>query len=357
MTKVMLVGDGVRNTIITANWSSSAGFTTYSTATFGVDGNGFIARGITFRNTAGAESGQAVALRSASDLSVFYACSFEGYQDTLFAQAQRQLYKSCYIYGTVDVIFGNAAVVIQNSISIIYARKPLVGQANIITAQGRGDPYQNTGISIHNCRILAAPELKPVVDSVKTYLGRPWQEYSRTVVMKSYLDGLVDPEGWSKWATPTSHWILSKDYFGNAAAVLQNCMIYARRPMASQKFAVTAQGRTDPNQNTGISIHDSRTFLGRPWKEYSRTVFMQTYLGSLVDPAGWLEWDGNFSLNTLYYGEYRNSGPGSPTGRRVRLRGYRVITSATEAERFTVANFISGRFWLPATGVPFTARL
>lgn len=35
MNKVMLVGDGVRNTVITGNRSSSAGFTTYSTATFG----------------------------------------------------------------------------------------------------------------------------------------------------------------------------------------------------------------------------------------------------------------------------------------------------------------------------------
>lgn len=147
-------------------------------------------------------------------------------------------------------------------------------------------------------------------------------------------------------------------------------MIYARRPMDKQKITITAQGRTDPNQNTGISIQNSRvmaasdlvpvlgsfrTFLGRPWKQYSRTVFMQTYLDSLVDPAGWLEWDGDFALNTLYYGEYRNSGRGSATGRRVRWRGYRVITNAAEARRFTVANFVAGQSWLPATGVPFTA--
>lgn len=84
---------------------------------------------------------------------------------------------------------------------------------------------------------------------------------------------------------------------------------------------------------------------------------MQTHLDSLVDPAGWLEWDGDFALNTLYYGEYRNSGPGSGTGRRVRWRGYRVINNAAEAGRFTVANFVAGRSWIPATGVPFTAGL
>ncbi|KAL1558871.1 pectinesterase [Salvia divinorum] len=253
MTKVMLVGDGVRNTIITANRSSSAGFTTYSTATFGVDGNGFIARGITFRNTAGAENGQAVALRSASDLSVFYACSFEGYQDTLFAQAQRQLYKSCYIYGTVDIIFGNAAVVIQNS--VIYARKPLVGQANIITAQGRGDPYQNTGISIHNCRILAAPDLKPAVDSFRTYLGRPWQEYSRTVVMKSYLDGLVDPEGWSKWGD--SDFALDTLYYGE----YQNF-----GPAASTENRVNWTGYHDINStDEAAQFTVANLIFGRQW--------------------------------------------------------------------------------------------
>ncbi|KAG8381491.1 hypothetical protein BUALT_Bualt06G0127300 [Buddleja alternifolia] len=210
MSKVMLVGDGVRYTVITGGRSVSSGFTTYSSATVGVDGTAFIARGITFRNTAGPKKGQAVALRSASDLSVFYACSFEGYQDTLFVHAQRQFYKSCYIYGTIDFIFGNAAVVFQNC--IIYVRKPLVGQANTITAQGRGDPFQNTGISIQYCRVMAAPDLKPVIGSVKTYLGRPWQQYSRTVIMKSYIDDLVDPVGWSTWGN--SDFALSTLYYG-----------------------------------------------------------------------------------------------------------------------------------------------
>ncbi|GFP92500.1 pectinesterase/pectinesterase inhibitor 3, partial [Phtheirospermum japonicum] len=40
--------------------------------------------------------------------------------------------------------------------------------------------------------------------------------------------------------------------FGNGAAVLQNCDIHARRPNSGQRNMVTAQGRTDPNQNTGI---------------------------------------------------------------------------------------------------------
>ncbi|CAJ1958605.1 unnamed protein product [Sphenostylis stenocarpa] len=194
---VMLVGDGLRNTVITSGRSVQQGYTTYSSATAGIDGLHFIARDITFQNTAGPQKGQAVALRSASDLSVFYRCAIMGYQDTLMAHAQRQFYRQCYIYGTVDFIFGNAAVVFQNC--YIYARKPLEGQANMITAQGRGDPFQNSGISIHNSQIRAAPDLRPVVDKYNTFLGRPWQQYSRVVVMKTFIDTLVSPLGWSPW--------------------------------------------------------------------------------------------------------------------------------------------------------------
>ncbi|KAK2429033.1 pectinesterase [Trifolium repens] len=194
---IMLVGDGMQNTIITSSRSVQGGFTTYSSATAGIDGLHFIARDITFQNTAGPHKGQAVALRSASDLSVFYRCAISGYQDTLMTHAQRQFYRQCYIYGTVDFIFGNAAVVFQNC--NIFARKPLDGQANMITAQGRGDPFQNTGISFHNCQIRAASDLKPVVDKYNTFLGRPWQQYSRVMVMKTFMDTLVSPLGWSPW--------------------------------------------------------------------------------------------------------------------------------------------------------------
>ncbi|KAG1338722.1 pectinesterase-like [Cocos nucifera] len=229
-----------------------------------VVGDGFLARDITIENSAGPSKHQAVALRVGADLSAFYRCSFVGYQDTLYVHSLRQFYRDCDVYGTVDFIFGDAAVVLQNC--NLYARKPDPNQKNIFTAQGREDPNQNTGISIQNCKVAAASDLIPVQSNFSTYLGRPW-------------------------------------------------------------------------------------------KEYSRTVFMQSYLGSLINPAGWLEWDGDFALSTLYYGEYMNKGPGSNTSRRVTWPGYRVITSAAEASNFTVASFIEGDQWLGATSVPFTSGL
>ncbi|KAK4732289.1 hypothetical protein R3W88_025277 [Solanum pinnatisectum] len=261
---IMFLGDGIGKTLIKGNRSVVDGWTTFRSATVAVVGNGFLAKGITFENYAGPSKHQAVAVRSGSDLSAFYQCSFVAYQDTLYVHSLRQFYRDCDVYGTVDFIFGNAAVVLQNC--NLYARKPNDNQKNIFTAQGREDPNQNTGISILSGKIASAADLIPVESTFKNYLGRPW-------------------------------------------------------------------------------------------KEYSRTVIMLTHIGSLIDPAGFLEWNGTFALSTLYYGEYMNRGPGSNTSARVKWPGYRVINTSAEASLFTVGNFIEGKEWLPDTGFPFYVNL
>ncbi|KAH7546993.1 hypothetical protein FEM48_Zijuj01G0259900 [Ziziphus jujuba var. spinosa] len=191
---VMLVGDGKDKTIISGGKNFVDGTPTFATATFAVAGRGFIAKDIGFINTAGAEKHQAVALRSGSDQSVFYRCSFDAFQDTLYAHSNRQFYKECVITGTIDFIFGNAAVVFQSC--NIQPRQPLPNQFNTITAQGKKDPNQNTGISIQKCSFspkdannLTAP----------TYLGRPWKNFSTTIIMQSSIGSFLNPLGWKEW--------------------------------------------------------------------------------------------------------------------------------------------------------------
>ncbi|XP_039060081.1 putative pectinesterase/pectinesterase inhibitor 24 [Hibiscus syriacus] len=156
--------------------------------------------------------------------------------------------------------------------------------------------------------------------------------------------------------------------FGNSAVVFQNCNILPRQPMANQQNTITAQGKVDPNQNTGISIQDCtvspygnlssslRTYLGRPWKDYSTTLFMHSTIGSLVHPAGWLPWTGNSAPNTIFYAEYKNTGAGSPTKNRVKWKGLRNI-SEKEAKRFTVKEFINGDKWISDAGVTYKSSL
>ncbi|KAK4784911.1 hypothetical protein SAY86_001600 [Trapa natans] len=257
---IMMIGDGMNVTLISSNRNFIDGWTTFRSATFAVSGRGFIARDITFENTAGPEKHQAVALRSDSDLSVFYRCSVKGYQDTLYTHTMRQFYRDCRISGTVDFIFGNGAVIFQNC--LIQAKKGLPQQKNTVTAQGRTDPYQSTGFSFQFCNVTTDSDLLPYVNSTMTYLGRPW-------------------------------------------------------------------------------------------KPYSRTVFMQSYLGSVLRPEGWLEWNGNYALDTLFYGEYQNNGPGSGLGGRVKWPGFHVLNSSAQVVNYTVSEFIQGDSWLPSTGVTY----
>ncbi|XAR63189.1 Pectinesterase, partial [Bertholletia excelsa] len=260
MKNVMMVGDGVDKTIITGDQNVVDGASTLSSATFGVSGDGFWARDMTFENTAGPHKHQAVAAQVSSDLSVFYRCSFRAYQDTLFVHSLRQFYRDCQIYGTIDFVFGDASAVLQNC--DIFVRRPMDHQANMITAQGRDNPSEPTGIVILNSRVLPSSEFTAVEGQFRSYLGRPWRRYSRTVFLKTDLDGLIDPKGWR-------------------------------------------------------------------------------------------EWSGGFALSTLFYGEYLNSGAGASTARRVRWPGFHVLSDYKEASPFSVRNFIQGEHWIPATGVPF----
>ncbi|CAL5355745.1 unnamed protein product [Camellia sinensis] len=111
------------------------------------------------------------------------------HQDTLYVHSTRQFYITCFIAGTVDFIFGNAAALFQDC--DIHARKPDAG--HMLTAQGRIDKQPNTGIVIQKCRIDATADLTPVKTNFPTYLGRPWKEYSRTIFMQSTICWMIDP--------------------------------------------------------------------------------------------------------------------------------------------------------------------
>lgn len=80
-------------------------------------------------------------------------------------------------------------------------------------------------------------------------------------------------------------------------------------------------------------------------------------MSDAIRPQGWLEWNGDFALSTLYYAEFMNYGPGSALAKRVNWPGYRRLNQTNQATNFTVAQFLEGNLWLPSTGVKFTAGL
>ncbi|XP_042042614.1 pectinesterase-like [Salvia splendens] len=194
LKNLMFVGDGYDKTIIVASTNVVDGNTTFNSATVGVAGDGFLARDITFGNSAGPSKLHAVALRVNADSSAFYRCGMLGNQNTLYVHSGRQFYKQCTIVGTVDFIFGNAAVVFHNC--DIRALRPEPNKKYTITAQRRSHPSQKTGIVIQNSDIFATPDAE---GKSSTYLGRPWGKYSRTVVMGTKISDGIHPAGWSEW--------------------------------------------------------------------------------------------------------------------------------------------------------------
>jgi hypothetical protein len=110
--------------------------------------------------------------------------------------------------------------------------------------------------------------------------------------------------------------------------VLQSCNIQPRQPLPNQFNTITAQGKKDPNQNTGVSIQKSSfssldnvtapTYLGRPWKEYSTTVIMQFDIGSFLNPLDWREWVTNVEPpKTIFYAVYQNARAEATVDQRV----------------------------------------
>nr|GEW45362.1 pectinesterase-like [Tanacetum cinerariifolium] len=260
---IILIKAGPTKTKITGNKNFIDGTSTYHTATVAVNGDGFIAKDIGFENSAGPDKHQAVALRVSADMTIFHNCVMEGHQDTLYTHSYRQFYRQCVISGTIDFIFGNAAAVFQDCKMIV--RKPLSNQAGMVTAQGRKDQHSVGGLVLDGCTITAEPEYMNAVPMPKSYLGRPWKEFSRTIIMHSFLDKNIDPEGWAPWT-------------------------------------------------------------------------------------------GTFALDTCYYAELNNKGPGADTGKRVTWKGIKKI-SQQEAQAFSPGVYIQGDSWIKATNVPYESGL
>ena len=141
---------------------------------------------ITFANGAG-PVGQALALRADGDRLVFRHCRFLGWQDTILVNRGRHYFVDCYIEGHVDFIFG-AATAYFDRCHIHCLRDGYVTAASTPEDTAHGYIFAD-------CRITAA-------DGVKTYLGRPWRDYAKTIFLRTELTAAVRPEGWHNWNKP-----------------------------------------------------------------------------------------------------------------------------------------------------------
>ncbi|KAI1869171.1 uncharacterized protein JN550_005801 [Neoarthrinium moseri] len=190
---------------------------------------------------------QAIAL-SAQGSGGYYGCSFYGFQDTLLANEDQQIYKNCQITGATDFIFGQRAQVWFEKVDI-----RVRNGGYYITANGRDSDSNKSYYLFNNCYIAAASGES--VGSRTYYLGRPWRTYARVVFQNTAMSSVVRTEGWTVWDSSTD---TSKVYYGEYA-------------------------------NSGDGAAGTRVSWA---KKLSSAVSMATVLGSSYASQGW--YDGSY---------------------------------------------------------------
>ena len=221
-----LCGESSGGTVITGNlyarmpmegMGRRGTFRSYSVL---VDTHDFTARNLTIENRAGRgdEVGQAIALYADGDRIFLEGCRLLGSQDTLFTGPLpprelekdgfigpkqhspringRHYYKDCFICGDIDFLFGSATAYFEGcSLYSLDRGKEMDGY---VTASSTPEG-QEYGYVFRNCRFTGNCPPHSV------YLGRPWREYARTVLLECYLDVHIRPEGWHDWEKKEAH--------------------------------------------------------------------------------------------------------------------------------------------------------
>jgi len=186
------------------------------------------------------------------------------------------------------------------------------GQAVALTIMGDRGVFRN-------CRFLGYQ------DTLLAQAGRQYFE-------GCYIEGAVD------------------FIFGGSAAWFDHCTIHV-----TAKGYITAANTTRDQRYGYVFDHakitgepDVKTLLGRPWRPWSATVFLNTEISDAVLPAGWNNWNDPAREKTVRYAEYGSTGPGA--GSFARVPWARQLTAADAAE-FTMENVVGGLDgWDPKTG-------
>lgn len=143
--------------------------------------------------------------------------------------------------------------------------------------------------------------------------------------------------------------------FGQATCVFEGCTI---KSLANSYVTAAA---TPPNQEFGYVFFDceliakdgvDKVYLGRPWRSYAKTVFINSTLGEHIVEKGWDPWTGDQMFpqkeKTTYYAEYQSKGKGASPKTRV---AWSHQLTKNELKKYTIQNIFSGyqNDWKPNT--------
>lgn len=137
--------------------------------------------------------------------------------------------------------------------------------------------------------------------------------------------------------------------FGAATVIFDRCTIHSKRD-SYITAASTPQdkmfGYVFRNCKLTANPDVSRVYLGRPWRDYAKTVFIHCELGAHILPEGWHNWDHPEREKTSFYAEYQSSGSGSAPEKRI---GWSHQLTKEEVDNYTPAKiFQEESSWVPS---------
>mgnify|MGYP000801889446 FL=1 len=136
--------------------------------------------------------------------------------------------------------------------------------------------------------------------------------------------------------------------FGPSTALFEDCIIHSKR-----NSYVTAASTPKEAKYGYVFKHCKLTaepgvdkvYLGRPWRPYAYTLFIECELGKHIVSAGWHNWGKQSNEETARYMEYKNTGEGANASERV---AWSKQLTKKEAEAVTVdAIFRTQSDWNP----------
>ncbi|WP_308991064.1 pectinesterase family protein [Mariniflexile litorale] len=135
--------------------------------------------------------------------------------------------------------------------------------------------------------------------------------------------------------------------FGWSTAFFENCEIFCK----SKGYITAASTNKDTEYGfvfkncklTGTALENT-FYLGRPWRDYAKTIWIDCYMDKHIKPEGWHNWGKPNAEQTTFYVEYNTSGPGA-SNKRV---DWAKKISEKETETFSLKNVLKGSDnWLP----------
>ncbi|KAJ5678869.1 Pectinesterase catalytic [Penicillium macrosclerotiorum] len=162
------------------------------------------------------------------------------------------------------------------------------------------------------------------------------------VFSNCYIEGSVD----YIWGFSTAYFfqsVIAANTAGASIAAMSRSSATATGGYVFDKCVVTY------TSTYGTTYQD--TWLGRPYSEYSRVVYMNSYLDKHINPAGWHIWSTSApQTDYVTFGEFNNTGPSSWSNSRA---SFATNLTETEAEAYTLSNWIGSTSWLDMDAYSF----